>query len=90
MFCGQLGGNREHVVGKWILNALDLYSAKTKLGFARETGQLNEVYEPCQLGGFVTDSICQNCNNGWMSRLESEVKPLLTRLSLLEGRFNFF
>lgn len=82
IFCGQPAGNREHIVGKWLLNDLNLYSIKTKLGFGNQTktGEMDEIVEPCQLGGCVTDEVCASCNNGWMSGLESEVKPLLSPL----------
>jgi hypothetical protein len=32
------------------------------------------------VGAFVAGSVCSNCNHGWMSMLENEVKPILTRL----------
>jgi hypothetical protein len=35
------------------------------------------------LNNFTFKSICRDCNNTWMSRLESEAKPLL--LPLIEG-----
>ena len=41
---------------------------------------MDEVMEKQPLGSFVTESICQKCNNGWMSKLENEVKPLLSPL----------
>jgi hypothetical protein len=82
IFCGQPGGNNEHIIGKWLLNDLDLYSIKTKMGFGNQikTGELDEIMQPQPLGSFVTDDICAKCNNGWMSQLESQVKPLLTPL----------
>jgi hypothetical protein len=82
IFCGQPGGNKEHIVPKWILKDLDLHKSKTKLGFGNQlkTGGMDEIMEPHPLGSFVTDSICANCNNGWMSQLENEVKQLLSPL----------
>jgi hypothetical protein len=82
IFCGQPGGNKEHIVGKWLLQDLGLYSMKTKMGFGnqQETGGMDEIMEPQPLGSFVTDAICANCNNGWMSRLENKAKKLLTPL----------
>jgi len=35
------------------------------------------------LNSFVLKSICNDCNNGWMSRLEVRTKPILT--GILEG-----
>jgi hypothetical protein len=82
MFCGQPGGNNEHIVGKWLLNDLGLYTLKTRMGFGNQlrTGEMDEIDEPRPLGAFVTDAVCATCNNGWMSQLESAVKPLLSPL----------
>jgi hypothetical protein len=82
IFCGQPGGNEEHIVGKWLLRDLDLYSTRTRLGFGSQlkTGAMDEIDESRPLGGFVTDAVCTLCNNGWMSQLESSVKPLISPL----------
>ena len=82
IFCGQLGGNEEHIVSRWILRDLGMYSLKSKMGFGNQipSGEMEEISQPQRLGSFVTDSICATCNNGWMSRLESQVKPLLSPL----------
>lgn len=32
------------------------------------------------MGAFVAGSVCYDCNHGWMSTLENEVKGILTRL----------
>jgi len=59
-----------------------LYPVKTKIGFGNQinSGHMDEISEPQPLGSFVTDSICRACNNGWMSQLESQVRPLLSPL----------
>ena len=82
IFCGQPGGNREHIVGKWLLNDLNLYATRTRIGFGNllKTGKMDEIDEPRSLGSFITDAVCAICNNGWMSQLESAVKPLLSPL----------
>jgi hypothetical protein len=82
IFCSKAGGSKEHIVGKWLLNDLGLNSTKTRLGFGNQikTGEMDEIDEPRPLGSFVTDAVCAACNSGWMSQLESEVKPLLSPL----------
>ncbi len=82
IFCGSPAGSREHIVGKWLLNDLGLYSSKTKMGFGyqQDTGGMDEIMEPQPLGSFVIDSVCGKCNNGWMSQLENKAKRLLTPL----------
>ena len=82
IFCGRNESSREHIVSKWILNDLGLYQIKTKLGFGNQikTGEMDEIMETQPLGSFVTDSVCRQCNNNWMSELERQVKPLLSPL----------
>jgi hypothetical protein len=82
IFCGGVGGNKEHIVGKWILNDLGLYSTRTRLGFGNQvkTGEMDEIDEARPLGSFATNAVCASCNNGWMSQLESAVRPLLSPL----------
>jgi len=36
--------------------------------------------QPINLESFVLRRICENCNNGWMSKLEEVVKPILVPL----------
>src|SRR5258707_14978697 len=82
MFCGKPGGSKEHIVSQWILRDLGLHDIKTKIGFGNQiqTGEMNEIMAPQRLGGFVTDSVCHDCNTVWMHDLENEVKPLLSPL----------
>jgi hypothetical protein len=82
IFCGKEGGHREHIVSEWLLRDLDLYKTKTRLGFGvlNQSGQMDEIQAPQPASSFVTDAICANCNNVWMSDLEKVVKPLLTPL----------
>jgi hypothetical protein len=82
IFCGNHGGNEEHIVPKWIVRDLGLYNLKTRIGFGvqRASGEMDEIQAPQPLGAFVTDAVCETCNNKWMSQLENKVKPLLTPL----------
>jgi hypothetical protein len=80
VFCGQAAGNKEHIVGKWLRNDLGLYSAKSKIGIALQhpTGGTDDLIEPQPLGSFVTESVFEKCNNGWISLSVKEVKALLS------------
>ncbi|WP_216898412.1 hypothetical protein [Nocardia alni] len=79
-FCGVPSRlTEEHIFGDWL----------RKLGYNGEG--LREIGDPpiVQRGGPFTKKVkivCASCNNGWMSRLEQDTKPLLIRLFRSHGR----
>jgi hypothetical protein len=44
----------------------------------------NELLRSHGLNTYATRQICARCNNGWMSRLENEAKPLVLSLMHVE------
>lgn len=82
MFCGKVADSEEHIIGKWLLRDLGLYNFKSRIGFGRQRadGSMDEIDAPQPLGGFRTKEVCRDCNNGWMSGLETYVKPRLAGL----------
>lgn len=85
LFCGIQGPgvlSKEHVIPKWLLKALDLPDDDQFFqGVARsETGLLLEPRRVQSTFGFVEGRICQDCNGGWMRRLENLAKPILIPL----------
>lgn len=77
VFCGASGPmTREHVWPDWL----------SRTGFSNEptvieSGSLNRL--PAKLGPMrplstTVKAVCDKCNNGWMSRLEQVIKPVLT------------
>ena len=85
-FCGGPGASHEHVFGEW-LKKLFPNSAKEKhvrISGRQRLAQSGKIV-PSQITSIreghafttTTRKICRKCNNGWMSKLEGEVAPIL-------------
>jgi hypothetical protein len=72
IFCDNPAGNREHVWPKWILERKDFGAFRLKRNNGPEI-----ILNNTEL---TVKTVCQTCNNGWMSTLESEAIPILTRM----------
>jgi hypothetical protein len=72
IFCDNPSGNREHVWPRCILERKDLGAFRLKIAGGPEK-ILNNVE-------LTVKTVCQTCNNGWMSALEAEVMPILTEM----------
>jgi len=72
VFCGALEASNEHVFGRWITGL-----AKDAVPFTltRSPGRSASALRTINL---KTRAPCKQCNNGWMSRIEEEAKPLLS------------
>jgi len=69
IFCLNQANTKEHVWPKWVLAVVD---QDRPLRF-----ELGSDPEFLFSGEFKIGCVCGDCNNGWMSRLENEVKPCL-------------
>ena len=96
IFCGGARVDREHLWSQWMHDLLADVKTREK-GSAREIGSIDENgkhhhshhLEPVKVGQGSTLTVkikaqCQRCNSGWMSGLETEVKPFLG--PMIEGR----
>ena len=78
--------SKEHIIPKWLLGELGL-TEKTIIMqhssvFGAPLSQRTHSFK-----GLVNAMICENCNNGWMSKLEASVKDLIIKwmdLDLIE------
>ena len=89
LFCGRVlspkrirGGGKsdEHVVPQWLLRHLAIGAeaiAPTHLDV--RTGAVVHARRH-RMGNLVVGSVCQGCNNGWLSGLENQAEPLLKDL----------
>lgn len=75
IFCENIADSREDVWPKWLLQ---------KLG---SSGMLEAAFDNNQpppwkksSSGFVLKYVCRACNNGWMSQLEGQAKPIIEAL----------
>ncbi len=89
IFCknGKKFKGKEHVFPKWVLEHLSVRTQKGPLSETRkkinENGELifeNVVKRVLSNNNYVSPYVCDECNNGWMCKLESKVKPILLPL----------
>ena len=84
-FCGGDGPySNEHIVPQWLLDVLDIRDLKIATTHMGTFGGVVSRRGPMQMSNFVNGRICAGCNNGWMSRLEAEVKPFVEALLNLD------
>jgi hypothetical protein len=70
IFCGEKGGNKEHIIAQWLTERMGAQREHLIAAKIDGHGQL-EKRPPHTLKNYTTRNVCRNCNNGWMSRLES-------------------
>lgn len=71
----------EHVYAKWYRE--NVVNNKIKMFTATLGGEAKLIRQP-PLERLVNTSVCAACNNGWMSKLETDAAPIIT--SLCNGR----
>jgi hypothetical protein len=81
IFCSRRATTDEDVIPKWVLRILRKQAGERVPMRTYRQGKPPEdriVADSAQKVG----SVCHSCNNGWMSRLEEDVKPILTPMVL--------
>jgi hypothetical protein len=69
VFCGNLADSREHVFGQELIKRMRLGNGAVRYGHRLEDKvQWRPEHDA---GSLVCRMVCKNCNNGWMSELES-------------------
>lgn len=69
VFCGEPGGNVEHIIAQWLIDRMDAREYPIVVGLRREDGLKSRPAH--RLNTYTTKCVCEACNNGWMSELES-------------------
>ena len=83
LFCGRpLGANRvkEHVVPAWLLRHLDVEHEIVIPAVARTEDSEIVGRRRHSADAMLEGHTCEDCNHGWMGRLEDEAKPILIPL----------
>lgn len=79
LFCGNTELTREHVFAQWLLDEWNIRKVKMDMQHHNFHGQ--KISErPLTLNSLINGLICRECNNGWLSRIERQVKPILIKL----------
>ena len=92
IFCGKPGVTKEHVWPAWLLPYLPRDAVNHEL--LDETHYRTHVERAVRRHAGAPHSgtlriVCRSCNNGWMSILQNEAKPILLPLVLGEPRTLF-
>jgi hypothetical protein len=85
VFCDRsLVGNKseEHIFSDWLQKYLGIKKQRLFPTLYTAEGKVDKYWGKT-FNGYVGVHICKRCNNGWMSRLEEDTKPLL--ISLIDG-----
>jgi len=70
IFCGNSKLCKEHIFAQWLLKELDIYDKNVSMTHASPIGMtISNRQHP--FSKLVNGLVCEECNNGWMSRLES-------------------
>jgi hypothetical protein len=72
IFCDNNAGSREHLWPQWVLDRKNFGPFRLKRAGAPEV-----ILNNTEL---TVKSVCGKCNNGWMSTLEGETKPILEQM----------
>jgi hypothetical protein len=76
----EVARSREHILPGWLAQEIKQPELSLKQYLHDEDKTENELLRDHDLGSFVIKSVCETCNNGWMSRLEGRAKPLILDL----------
>jgi hypothetical protein len=81
IFCGAVGKlSEEHIIPKWLLKELDLSAKDMARGSHLTLSGIAKSERTHSVMTHTNAAICQDCNNGWMSRLENSAKDLIIGL----------
>jgi hypothetical protein len=82
IFCGHTRERgKEHVFSERLLGLLGLKGDRLTLERRTSQDDASKWSRTLVLNSFLSGSICKACNTGWMSRLESEVVPIINAIS---------
>jgi hypothetical protein len=76
---GKDSRTKEHVYGRWLRDVVK--QSNFRLFKARE-GEQPVLCRELHLESFINGSVCKQCNEGWMSDLESRIYPIIDKLTL--------
>jgi hypothetical protein len=91
IFCkrqlSEVGRAKEDVIPKWLLQHLGLDKRHDLIASSHLSDAGVALKDPRIQGShtILQGAVCQPCNNGWMSDLETLAKPLITKMSVGES-----
>jgi hypothetical protein len=74
----------EHILPQWLAAEIEMPDVKLQHFRHDENKSESTLIRAHGLNTYATRQVCFRCNNGWMSRLESQTKPLILSLMKTE------
>lgn len=90
IFCSGFGLSKEHIFSRWTYALVPAAPNSThSRGHAVSSRTNRHLFDKVDVEDYQGNLntirfrvVCKTCNNGWMSRLDNAVKPILTPLIL--------
>lgn len=79
MFCGGTKLSNEHIFAQWLLKELSIFEENVAMTHVSILGDPLSKRKH-SFSRLVNGLVCETCNNGWMSQLEGECQPHITKL----------
>lgn len=70
VFCGEKAGSKEHIIAQWMITRMGAEKMSIVVAEMDGNGKITERPKHT-LNNYTTRAVCNNCNNGWMSTLET-------------------
>lgn len=86
MFCIEQASSKEDIWPQWLTKRFSLSDASYME--AERGGKKLDPWQTNTPKLLLSKCVCKNCNNGWMSRLEGEIKPIID--SILDEQLKDF
>ena len=85
LFCErQVKLSDEHILLQWLLKSLGVHESQLGMTHHSTVGLPVSRRGPLPFANFINGRVCADCNNGWMSQLEADMKPQLEALMNLD------
>jgi hypothetical protein len=81
IFCDSRANSNEDVFPKWVIKLLRKHDDEIVPMKTHRLQQPPKEYLTAE-SALTVGNVCEGCNNGWMSRLENDVKPIFSPMIL--------
>lgn len=71
---------KEHVIPEWLSSYMNIGKIKVIMKQISPFGLEKNIRKNLTLGSLIEGRVCENCNNGWMRKLEDGNKDILEKL----------
>lgn len=84
VFCGNTNLSNEHIFAQWLLKELGIMDNTVRMTHSSSFGmELSNRQHP--FSKLVNGLVCEKCNNGWMSELESSCQSHIINLMNMQN-----